>query len=482
MMKRSFRQISLLLAFFATFFVISTVLLVPVSSLAQAKPVAGKKAGIISAVLPVATIDRGTGKNETTVEAKKGDDIIWNDLVKTAKGGRARITLFDLSVISLGSQAELRILQHDARTQQTALQLAYGRVRAEVASVTRDGGKFELRTPTAVAGVIGTDFGTDSSIPGVTTFLCIAGIVTVGNSDATVPGTVPCPAGSTTSVSTGLPPTPPKPATQQQIQQLIQDTEPTVTSTTLHAQAQPPFKVGDRVEADPMLIGVWRPATVIKVYMAEGSLNGYEIRIDAEGNREPEQYTVGKTVARGIRPIQDGGNAPPVQVAQNKRAATVTPGNVAPVAAPANQTRATTVGACSSDPQLTSGQKATDSMELSFKRALLGNYQKKVAEKSLSSPLAVGINFSNFQIGSPRRNQRTLDSTDGTYMRSAPVGADIYQVKTNFTECERFKSEIIRTVVDGRYECFKDNFGEWACSNASGWKTLETKREILELQ
>src|SRR5437879_7560942 len=154
-------------------------LLVPVSSLAQAKPVAVKKAGTINALLPVATIDRGTGRTKTTVEAKKGDDIIWNDLIKTQKGGRARITLTDTSVLSLGSQAELRVLKHDSRTQQTALQLAYGRVRAEVASVTRDGGKFELRTPTAVAGVIGTDFGTDSSIPGVTTFLCIAGIVTV---------------------------------------------------------------------------------------------------------------------------------------------------------------------------------------------------------------------------------------------------------------------------------------------------------------
>ncbi|MCU1308876.1 MAG: hypothetical protein JWO20_1, partial [Candidatus Angelobacter sp.] len=212
-------------------------LIAPVSSLAQTKPPSGAKAGSITALLPVATIDRGTGRTKTTVEAKKGDDIIWNDLIKTQKGGRARITLTDTSVLSLGSQAELRVLKHDSRTQQTALQLAYGRVRAEVASVTGDGGKFELRTPTAVAGVIGTDFGTDSSIPGVTTFLCIAGIVTVGNVDAKIPGTVPCPAGSTTTVATGLPPTPPKPATQEQIQKLIQDTSAAVISSISPASA-----------------------------------------------------------------------------------------------------------------------------------------------------------------------------------------------------------------------------------------------------
>jgi|GEM_PF-3922519 len=202
-------------------------------AMGQARPAqtpAAQKAGSVTALLPITHIVRGLGRTATTVEAKKGDDLVWNDLVRTERGGRVRITLLDQSVLSLGSQAELRIIKHDTRSQQTALQLGYGRVRAEVASVTRDGGSFELRTPTAVAGVIGTDFGTDSSLPGVTTFLCIAGTVSVGNADPNVPGTVPCPAGTTTTVQTGQKPTQPKPLTQQQIQQLIQDTEPATIS------------------------------------------------------------------------------------------------------------------------------------------------------------------------------------------------------------------------------------------------------------
>ena len=115
-------------------------------------------------------------------------------------------------------------------------------------------------------------------------------------------------------------------------------------------------------------------------------------------------------------------------------------------------------------------------MELSFKRAILGRYQKKLAETSMSTPLTVGVSFASFQIGQPSVNLRT---TDGSYLSSAPVGANIYPVKTNFTACESFRSEITRTVVDGRYSCFKDNFGEWACGNASGWRTLDTQREIL---
>src|SRR3954467_385392 len=82
-----------------------------------------------------------------------------------------------------------------------------------------------------------------------------------------------------------------------------------VISPVLHAQ--PIFKVGDRVEADPMLIGKWHPATVVKVYIVGGVLNGYEIQFEPEEgiNRKPEQYTVGNTAARGIRPFNERENA-----------------------------------------------------------------------------------------------------------------------------------------------------------------------------
>ena len=200
-------------------------------------PASGQKAGKITALLPTAHIVRGEGKKAVTTEATRGEDVIWQDLVTTEKGGRARITLTDQSILSLGSQAQLRIVKHDARAQQTTLEMTYGRVRAQVSTVTRDGGSFQLRTPTAVAGVIGTDFGTDASEPGVTTFLCISGLVQVSNTDSAVSGSVPCAAGQTTTVKSGLPPTPPKPATPQQINQLITDTEPATISAFAPASA-----------------------------------------------------------------------------------------------------------------------------------------------------------------------------------------------------------------------------------------------------
>ena len=202
-------------------------------------PKVGQKAGAISALLPVATITRGTGKAAVTNEAKKGDDLVWNDLVKTLKGGRARITLTDQSILSLGSQSELKIVKHDDRSQQTALQLYGGRMRAEVAKITRQGGSFELRTPTAVAGVIGTDFGSDASSVGTTVFLCISGITQISSSDPSIQGSVQCAAGLTTSVTAGKPPTIPTNATPQQIQQLIQDTEPANITAMSPTSAMP---------------------------------------------------------------------------------------------------------------------------------------------------------------------------------------------------------------------------------------------------
>jgi len=197
------------------------------------------KAGSITALLPTAKITRGSGKQAVTTEAKKGDALVWNDLVKTEKGGRARITLADQSILSLGSQAELRIVKHDAKSQQTALEMAYGRVRAQVANITRDGGSFELRTPTAVAGVIGTDFGVDSSSVGGDTFVCLAGAVQISNSNKTVPGSVQCSAGQTTTVQPGKPPSPPQPASPQQLQKIIEDTEPAIIASISPAAALP---------------------------------------------------------------------------------------------------------------------------------------------------------------------------------------------------------------------------------------------------
>jgi hypothetical protein len=107
-------------------------------------------AGHIDALIPAAT------RNAQTVKAK--DEIDWNDLLKTAHNGRVRAGLNDGSILSVGSDSELRVVEHDAASQQTSLELDYGKVRNQVTNITKSGGKYELKTPNAVIGVIGTDF------------------------------------------------------------------------------------------------------------------------------------------------------------------------------------------------------------------------------------------------------------------------------------------------------------------------------------
>jgi hypothetical protein len=249
------------------------------------------------------------------------------------------------------------------------------------------------------------------------------------------------------------------------------------------AHAQITFKVGDRVEADPQLLGIWRPATVIRIYMADGAPNGYEIRFDSENNRPPEEYTVGKTEARGIRPIKASSSAanPRVAVPEN-RSPGQKPDNISPPVPLPDSSRVSAGNSCSSDTAVLAPSGKSESLDLSFKRAILSNYQKRLTETSLSTPLAVGVTYAEFQVGNPRVNRRTLDRLDGTWIRNAPEGTAVYPVRTRFTECEQFRTEIIRTSVDGRYECYRNNFGQWSCSNASGWRTLDTQRQVLGQQ
>jgi hypothetical protein len=135
-----------------------------------APPAGGQHAGQISALIPAAT------KNDKATKAK--DDLDWNDLLKTTTSGRLRAGLDDGSILSVGSNSELRVLQHDAASQQTSLEMGVGRLRSKVVKITQPNGKFEVHTPNAVIGVIGTDFyvGYD---PNKTTVICYAGQLSV---------------------------------------------------------------------------------------------------------------------------------------------------------------------------------------------------------------------------------------------------------------------------------------------------------------
>src|SRR5277367_6761290 len=138
---------------------------------AMPQPQTGSQpAGQINALIPAAT--------RNSQPAKIKEDLNWNDLLQTDHAGRVRAGLKDGSILSLGSDSELRIVQHDSAAQQTALEMDFGKVRSQVVKITRPGGKFEVKTPNAVIGVIGTDFyiGFEAN---KTTVICYKGQVSV---------------------------------------------------------------------------------------------------------------------------------------------------------------------------------------------------------------------------------------------------------------------------------------------------------------
>lgn len=152
--------------------VIKQILAIVLSLLLTGLPAfaADQTAGKITALIPAAS------RNSQPAQAR--DTLDWNDLLQTTQTGRLRAGLNDGSILSLGSNSELRVVQHDAATQQTSLELNYGKLRNRVVKITQPNGKYEVKTPNAVIGVIGTDFyvGYEN---GRTTVICYTGQVSV---------------------------------------------------------------------------------------------------------------------------------------------------------------------------------------------------------------------------------------------------------------------------------------------------------------
>jgi len=127
----------------------SLALVFPPALAAQAQ-----SAGQISRFIPNVNLQHGTRVHLASAGAK----VLWGDTIQTDSNGRARISLEDGSILNVGSNSNLRIVQHDAANQRTQVQLAYGRLRASAIRLAKPGSSFEVRTPTAVAGVVGTAF------------------------------------------------------------------------------------------------------------------------------------------------------------------------------------------------------------------------------------------------------------------------------------------------------------------------------------
>jgi hypothetical protein len=136
-----------------------------------AAPAPTPTAGSVKALLPAAS------RNSQPLAVN--DTLQWNDLLQTDAKGRVRAALNDGSLLSLGSNSQLKVVQHDAAAQQTELDLQYGKLRNQVTKITQPQGKYQVKTSNAVIGVIGTDFYVGADKGGRTIVICYEGVVSV---------------------------------------------------------------------------------------------------------------------------------------------------------------------------------------------------------------------------------------------------------------------------------------------------------------
>jgi len=132
----------------------SFAILIPADIVVAEPQAGGQKAGEVSRVIPAVSIARGS----KSITASPKTQVDWADVVNTQASARARIALDDGSVLNVGSDSSVKVTKHDNAAQQTELDLAYGKLRSQAQKITKTDGKFEVRTPAGVVGVVGTDF------------------------------------------------------------------------------------------------------------------------------------------------------------------------------------------------------------------------------------------------------------------------------------------------------------------------------------
>ena len=201
-------------------------------------------AGEIRTLVPAGQIQRAG----VVREAKRSDPVFWADVLRTDRNGRARVGLLDGSILNVGAESQLQISKHDATSQQTELDLAYGRLRANVTKLVKPSASFRVRTLVANAGVVGTRFVVRALLDH-TEILCLEGTVRVRNRDESVAGEVTLQAGEFTRVVRGQPPTPASPASDARKREAENETDlPAAPQLSRVEISWPPAGCGEGAE------------------------------------------------------------------------------------------------------------------------------------------------------------------------------------------------------------------------------------------
>ncbi len=101
-------------------------------------------------------------KNGKRQKAKLGLRVFPQDKVVTGKDSRAKIVMVDKNELNVTPDSEIQIAKYEykpeAGKKNVSINVLYGKIRAKVNQKYEGDNKFQVKTPSAVAGVRGTDF------------------------------------------------------------------------------------------------------------------------------------------------------------------------------------------------------------------------------------------------------------------------------------------------------------------------------------
>jgi hypothetical protein len=186
-------------------------------------PRGGNLSAAVSATLAILTTDitsqrGGTGEFAPALD---GDLLASGDVVKSSTAGRAVLTFFDASTVTVETGSSVRVTTHNHHANggiQATNEQTLGRTWSSVSKLKTPDSKFEIKTPTSTAVVRGTSFEVNVvQLPDGTTqvtYKADEGELAV---TANAGGTVAVPANTQVSIATNqaapaaATPTPPSP-------------------------------------------------------------------------------------------------------------------------------------------------------------------------------------------------------------------------------------------------------------------------------
>lgn len=166
-----------------------------------------------------------TGKTDA---AKVGSKVHSGDTIASGADSRAKIVMSDKNVINISPDSKITIAKYEndpkKDSRNVELKVDYGKVRASVEQ-KYDGekNKFNIRTPTAVAGVRGTDFVTGfNPRTQQTRIITFTGVVAAGQPGPSgqILNAVFVRPGMATNIDQGKPPEPPRPMPSDEMQRV----------------------------------------------------------------------------------------------------------------------------------------------------------------------------------------------------------------------------------------------------------------------